>query len=88
MRKGIVVLFHRTRGWGFIREEKSGVEWFFHVSNAVPNFAPELGAAVEFELGPPLRLGRKDQATNIRYLSDGAWELQKKLMQTLGGGAN
>jgi cold shock CspA family protein len=69
MHQGIIVLFNIGKGWGFIRETSSTgevQEWFFHVSNII-NFTPTLGASVVFEIGPPLKLGRRDQAVQIRY---------------------
>lgn len=65
MKEGIIVLFHARKMWGFIRE-KDGVETFFHVDNCTDGFKPELGAVVEFKLAPPLRLGQRDQAVQIR----------------------
>jgi len=62
---GIVVAFHHVKHWGFIRES-DGTEWFYHLSNTIPHFVPKLGEAVQFEIGPPLALGKKDQAVNIR----------------------
>ena len=67
---GKVVVYSQAKSWGFI-EEQPGERWFFHLSNAVPKFVPKLGLAVEFEIGPPLALGKKDQAVNVCYASRG-----------------
>jgi len=85
-RQGIVVAYHVKKGWGFIKE-KSGEEWFFHNSNAVPNFAPMLGATVEFEIGPPLKLGQKDQAVNICYATNVRKEFGTAHVESSVGGA-
>jgi cold shock CspA family protein len=63
--QGKVILYNRAKAWGFIRED-SGAEWFFHTANTVPEFVPQLGVAVEFEVGPPLSIGKKEQAVNVR----------------------
>jgi cold shock CspA family protein len=63
--QGIVVLYNQAKGWGFIKED-SGEEWFFHTSNTAPSFVPQLKARVEFEIGQPLSIGKKDQAVNVR----------------------
>jgi cold shock CspA family protein len=64
VKQGTVVLYHPTRFWGFIREA-DGTEWFFHQSNAAKRYSIKLGDDVQFEVGPPLKLGQKDQAVNI-----------------------
>lgn len=63
--QGMVVLFHPTKHWGFIREN-DGTEWFFHQSNAIRYYVPKLEDIVQFEIGPPLTIGKKDQAINVR----------------------
>jgi cold shock CspA family protein len=67
MRQGTVVMFHPTRHWGFIREN-DGTQWFFHQSNAIRYYIPKLSDMVQFEIGPPITLGKKDQAINIAPL--------------------
>jgi cold shock CspA family protein len=63
--QGIIVVYNQAKAWGFIRE-LSGAEWFFHMANTAPEFVPQLGAAVEFEIGPPLSVGKKEQALSVR----------------------
>jgi cold shock CspA family protein len=63
--QGIVVMYHQTKHWGFVKEE-SGAEWFFHLDNCASGFQPQLGAAVDFEIAPPISLGKKDQAVDVR----------------------
>ena len=60
--QGIVVQYDQTKRWGFIRG--SSVDIFFHRSNC--NFKPELGAAVEYEIGKPFTLGKSPQAVDVR----------------------
>lgn len=62
--QGMVVVFHTVKHWGFIRES-DGTEWFFHQSNAIPYYIPKLEDMVQFEIGPPLSIGKRDQAVNI-----------------------
>jgi cold shock CspA family protein len=63
--QGTVVMYHPARFFGFIQED-GGNERFFHMSLAAKGFLPELGARVEYEIAPPIRLGKKDQAVNVR----------------------
>jgi cold shock CspA family protein len=63
--QGIVVMYHPSKHWGFVKES-DGNQWFFHLDNCAPDFQPQLGAAVEFEVGPPICLGKKDQAVGVR----------------------
>jgi cold shock CspA family protein len=62
--KGTVVTFQERKRWGFI-EESDGSRWFFHTDNADKGFHPRLGIAVEFLIGPPLSLGKPDQAVDV-----------------------
>ena len=61
---GVVVLFHPVKHWGFIRES-DGTEWFFHQSNAIPYYIPKLEDVVQFEIGPAITIGKRDQAIHI-----------------------
>jgi hypothetical protein len=65
MKKGTVVLFNAKKFWGFVREDVTSLEYFFHQDNC-PGFKPYLAARVEFEIAAPLRIGLKDQAINLR----------------------
>lgn len=66
--KGIITAYNAVKCWGFIKDE-NGNRQFFHADNS-PDLKPELGIAVEFELGPPFRLGQPDQAVNLRRLEN------------------
>lgn len=68
--QGKIVMFHPAKGWGFLSYDDN--EWFFHLSNCAAGFQPTLGALVEFEIAPPLRLGQKDQAVNVRPVGGAA----------------
>jgi cold shock CspA family protein len=63
--EGIITLYHRSKGWGFITE-KSGDVWFFHVDNCRPGYIPQLADAVEFLIGPPISIGKNDQAVDVK----------------------
>ena len=68
--RGIVVSYDQRKRWGFI--QGSSGEIFFHWANCVSGFQPELGANVEYEIGKPFSLGKKDQAVNITPVESGA----------------
>jgi len=63
--EGTIVMYHSTKFWGFVRGNDGG-EWFFHLDNCASGFEPQLSASIEFEIGPPISLGKKDQAVNVR----------------------
>jgi cold shock CspA family protein len=63
--RGTIVLYNEAKAWGFIKKD-FGAEVFFHKSNTAPGFVPRLGVDVWYELAPPIRLGKKDQAVNVR----------------------
>jgi cold shock CspA family protein len=68
---GQVTTLFEDRGFGFITES-TGEQYFFHVTNFLREGAqgqdrkPRLGEIISFELGDPVRLGRKAQAVKIR----------------------
>jgi hypothetical protein len=63
---GTIVAYDHKKLWGFI-EDGNGVQWFFHKSNS-PHFIPRLGAVVDFQTAAPFKLGRPDQAVNLRLV--------------------
>lgn len=64
-RQGIIVYFKST--YGFIQEsDEFNTEFFFHLDNVDEGFQPEVGKRVTFETAPPIRLGQKRQAVNVR----------------------
>jgi len=65
MSQGMIVMYNAVKFFGFI-QEAGGPERFFHASNVAPGFVPELGAIVEYEIAPPIRLGKEPQAVNVR----------------------
>ena len=65
--QGMIVMYHQSKHWGFIKGN-NGSEWFFHLDNCESGFHPQLGTLVEYEIGPPLKLGQKDQAIKIAPL--------------------
>jgi cold shock CspA family protein len=65
--EGIITLYNHAKAWGFITES-SGEAWFFHFSNCWPEYLPTLGDAVEFKIAPPISLGKKDQAIDVRLV--------------------
>lgn len=68
--KGIIAAYNLRKKWGFIDKE-DGTSRFFHIANS-PNFTPELGVTVEFEIMPPFRLGQPPQAANLRRVETAA----------------
>lgn len=67
---GIIVCFIDNRRYGFIQCNIDGrdASIYFHISNFIEG-VPALGHAVEFELGPAVRLGKPPQAINIRVMA-------------------
>lgn len=63
--EGKITLYNAAKGWGFITRT-DGMQFFWHEQNKAKGFLPALGARVRFEVGPPLALGKKDQAIHIR----------------------
>jgi cold shock CspA family protein len=66
MQTAIIILFNQPKGWGFLTPPGSKEEIFFHISNCVPEYKPQLGDRVEFEMGPPFKLGQRPQAIKVR----------------------
>ena len=63
MNKGIVKFFNDSKGFGFIKDEKSGNEYFVHVSGLVDEIREN--DEVTFEL----REGRKGlNAVNVKLV--------------------
>jgi cold shock CspA family protein len=52
--------------YGFIRFQERDV--FVHLSNFLGGFHPELNAEVEFQLGPPAREDKKEEAVLVRVV--------------------
>src|SRR5262249_30647468 len=65
--KAVVYMFASRRGYGFLKTP-DGQEVFFHISNY--EGTPKLGATVEYELGDPVRLGKPQQAVNVRPIQN------------------
>ena len=61
---GIITMWHPARNYGFIRCGE--IQYFFHVSNVVPGYAPIVGGPVSFELAQPIHLGQREQAVKIQ----------------------
>ncbi len=62
---GTIKLYKAEKGFGFIRHA-DGDDTFFHVSDFPPGIEPEVGLAVEFQIGK--RRG-KELALNIKPLA-------------------
>lgn len=65
IKQGIITVLSRG-SWGFV-ETSAGESYFYHLRNCL-NFEPVLGAAVTFEVAPPFRIGRPDQAVNLKNI--------------------
>jgi cold shock CspA family protein len=59
----VIKTFIPTKAFGFLVTSE-GKEVFFHKSNFVGEII--LGALVEFEYGPAIKMGKPPQAVNIR----------------------
>jgi CspA family cold shock protein len=63
MNKGTVKFFNESKGFGFIKEEASGTEYFVHVSGLIDEIRED--DEVEFDL----KEGRKGMnAVNVRVI--------------------
>lgn len=60
---GRITTYFETRNFGFITSDVDGVSRFFHKSNY--QGMPQLGAAVEYEIGDPTRIGKDVQCVKI-----------------------
>ncbi len=73
--QGSITLLH-PRGYGFITTT-AGERIFFHFSQFQKGADPVLGGLVEFEIGPPIQVGKKPQALRVRYRKDEATEVSE-----------
>ncbi len=64
--QGTITFFRADKGFGFITT-KEGQSYFFHVSRFTKGSQPVLEGRVEFEVAPPLSVGKKPMAINVRY---------------------
>lgn len=64
--RAIVNYYNPKRQFGFLATPE-GDKYFFHISNFESGFNPMLGAEVEFQIGPPIALGKPPQAVLVRY---------------------
>jgi CspA family cold shock protein len=65
MNEGIVKFFNQTKGFGFIREENSGTEYFVHATGLIDKVREN--DRVNFEL----REGRKGlNAVNVKLIQE------------------
>ena len=63
---GIIIGYDERKRYGYIQYADSVNEVYFHASNCVKGFKPDLGVEVEFQLGKPFKMGKPDQAINVR----------------------
>lgn len=64
--KGTISYLQSDRGFGFITTIQ-GEKFFFHVSHFEKGSEPILGGLVDFEIAPPIALGKKPMAVKVRY---------------------
>jgi cold shock CspA family protein len=64
--QGVITYFNGPRGFGFITTLE-GESFFFHVSHFEPGKQPVLEGLVEFQIAPPLSVGKKPMAVGVRY---------------------
>ena len=68
---GTITYANPVRTYGFIQEDSSGIHYFYHFTNVAPGFTPMVATRVEFELAPPIKIGKPDQAVNVRHVGGG-----------------
>jgi cold shock CspA family protein len=66
---GTITFYNNQKGFGFITVP-SGQQYFFHISNCGKGESPVLEGRVQFEVGPPVAVGKKAQALRVRYIRD------------------
>jgi cold shock CspA family protein len=64
--KGTITFFHSMKGFGFVTTTE-GQSYFFHISNFEKGSQPVLEGQVEFQVAPPLCVGKRPQAVSVRY---------------------
>jgi len=64
---GTITFYNNQRGFGFITCP-DGSQLFFHISNFAKGESPVLEGQVEFKIAPPVAVGKKPQATCVRYI--------------------
>ena len=64
--QGTITFYNNQRGFGFITVP-DGRQYFFHVSHFTKGESPVLEGLVEFEIAPPVAVGKKPQAVRVRY---------------------
>jgi cold shock CspA family protein len=84
-RTGIVTYANPVRTYGFIREDASGIEFFFHYTNVVESFNPEVATRVEFETAPPIKIGKREQAVRVRPIGSVLFDSFKSKTAVAGG---
>jgi cold shock CspA family protein len=62
--QGTVVTYFDDRGFGFIQPDDSSGELYFH-ARRFKGAPPAVGVRVEFELVPPSKIGKPEQAGHI-----------------------
>jgi len=63
---GVITYFNSPRSFGFITTIE-GESYFFHVSNFEKGSQPILEGKVEFQVAPPIAVGKKPMAVAVRY---------------------
>ena len=78
--RAVISYYNPKRHFGFVTTP-SGQQFFFHDSNLEVGFNPILGAEVDFQIGPPVALGKRPQAVRVTYPNP------KAQAESAGGGA-
>jgi cold shock CspA family protein len=67
MKTGTITYLNSPRGFGFVTTIE-GERFFFHISSHFEKGSqPVLEGRVEFEVAPPIAVGKKPMAVNVRY---------------------
>jgi cold shock CspA family protein len=45
------IIFYREKGWGFLKDDSTGTDLFYHISDLLNNIVPSAGLKVSFIVG-------------------------------------
>lgn len=68
VRTGVVVCYHPTRAFGFLSEDGTHIEYFFHLNQVEGRITMQPGNRVEFLPGDPAVAGKAPKAAKVRLI--------------------
>jgi cold shock CspA family protein len=78
MESGVVVHVNRNKGYAFVRWDKSGVDFFFHLREwKEDEIAPVVGMKVQFDFGRKLEDRPRPMAINVSLVQRTAATAEK-----------